>query len=106
MADPMQTGPAIGFRVGRYCLTSVPDCNKLTSPPARDAGVDFNTQTGLTEMSRRPSSTAGGNFLTSFDKSVFPGQEYRGTVFYGTFTGDLLMMMPPGLDAGQTFSIR
>lgn len=106
MSDPMQTGPAIGFRVGRYCLTTVPGCDPATSPPARDSGVDFYTQSGLLVMSRRPSSTAGGNFLTSFDKSVFPGQEYRGTVFYGSFTGDLLMMMPPGLDEGQSITIR
>ena len=44
--------------------------------------------------------------MTSFDKSAFPGQEYFGRVFYGTFTGDLLMMIPPGLDVGQTVSIR
>jgi hypothetical protein len=106
MTDPMATGPVVGFRVGRYCLATVPDCNAGTSPPARDAGVDFYTQAGLTIMSRHPSSTAGGNFLTSFDKSVFPGQEYRGTVFYGSFTGDLLMMIPPGLDVGQSISIR
>jgi hypothetical protein len=106
MADPMQTGPAIGFRVGRYCLTTVPGCDPVTSVPARDSGVDFYTQAGLTVMSRRPSTTAGGNFLTSFDKTVFPGQEYRGTVFYGSFTGDLLMMIPPGLDVGQSLTIR
>ncbi len=106
MTDPMATGPALGFRVGRYCLTSVPGCDATTSPPARDAGVDFFTQSGLLIMSRRPSSTAGGNFVTSFDKTIFPGQEYRGTVFYGSFTGDLLMMIPPGLDVGQSVSIR
>jgi hypothetical protein len=106
MDDPMQTGPVLGFRVGRHCLLTVPGCDPNTSPPARDAGVDFFTQAGLTEMSRHPTSSAGGNFLTSFDKSVIPGQEYRGTVFYGSFTGDLLMMMPPGLDVGQSISIR
>jgi hypothetical protein len=106
MTDPMQTGPVVGFRVGRYCLTDVPGCDASTSPPARDAGVDFYTQSGLVSMSRHPSNSAGGNSLTSFDKSVFPGLEFMGTVFYGTFTGDLLMMIPPGLDAGQTISIR
>lgn len=106
MTDPMQTGPVIGFRVGRYCPTFTVDCDATTSLPARDAGVDFYTQSGLGLMSRRPSSSAGGTFLTSFDRSVFAGQEYLGSVFYGTFSGDLLMMIPPGLDAGQSITIR
>jgi hypothetical protein len=106
MDDPMQPGPALSFRVGRYCLAAVSGCNATTSPPARDAGVDFFTQSGLLVLSRHPSSTAGGNAVTTFDKSVFPGQEYVGSVFYATFTGDLLMMIPPGLDVGQTISIR
>ena len=54
MADPMQPGPALGFRVGRYCLAASPDCNPATSPPARDTGVDFFTQSGLLAMSRHP----------------------------------------------------
>jgi hypothetical protein len=106
MTDPMQPGPALGFRVGRYCVSGVPDCDALTSPPARDAGVDFFTRSGLVVMSRHPSSTAGGNYVSSFDKSIIPGQEYRGRVFYVSFTGDLVMMIPPGLDVGQTISIR
>jgi hypothetical protein len=68
--------------------------------------VDFFTQSGVIGMSRRPSSTSTGNAVTSFDKSIIPGQEYRGRVFYGTYVGDLLMMTPPGLDVGQTVSIR
>ena len=106
MDDPMQPGPALGFRVGRYCLASVTGCNAATSPPARDAGVDFFTQSGLLALSRHPSSTAGGTSVTSFDKSIFPGLEYVGRVFYATFTGDMLMMIPPGLDVGQTVTIR
>jgi hypothetical protein len=106
LTDPMQPGPALGFRVGRYCVSGVTDCDPLTSPPARDAGVDFFTRSGLVVMSRHPSSTAGGNYVSSFDKSIIPGQEYRGRVFYVSFTGDLVMMIPPGLDVGQTISIR
>jgi hypothetical protein len=106
MTDPMQPGPALGFRLGRFCVTALVGCNAQTSPPARDAGVDFYTQSGFVAMSRHPSNTSGGNFVTSFDKSVFPGQEYRGTVFYSTFIGDALMMIPPGLDVGQTLTIR
>jgi hypothetical protein len=106
MEDPMQPGPALGFRVGRYCLSTVPDCNATTSLPARDAGVDFFTQSGVFALSRHPSSSAGGTAVTSFDKSEFPGQEYVGRAFYVTFTGDLLMMIPPGLDVGQTITIR
>ncbi|MEI6225253.1 MAG: hypothetical protein WCS72_10890 [Deltaproteobacteria bacterium] len=106
MTDPMQPGPALGFRLGRFCVAALVGCDPATSPPARDAGVDFYTQSGFFAMSRHPSNTSGGNFVTSFDKSVFPGQEYRGTVFYSTFIGDALMMIPPGLDVGQTLTIR
>jgi len=106
MTDPMQPGPALGFRLGRYCLAGVVGCDPLTSPPARDAGVDFSTRSGLVSMARRPSNTSGGTAVTSFDKSVIPGQEYRGRVFYSTFVGDALMMIPPGLDVGQTITIR
>jgi hypothetical protein len=106
MDDPMQPGPAVAFRVGRYCLSTVPGCDATTSLPARDAGVEFITQSGFVAMSRHPSSTAGGTSVTSFDKSIIPGLEYLGRVFYVTFTGDLVTMIPPGLDAGQTLSIR
>jgi hypothetical protein len=106
MTDPMQPGPALGLRLGKYCPTGVADCNPLTSPPARDSGVDFFTRSGLDPMSRHPSSTSGGNAVTSFDKSVIPGLEYKGRVFYSTFVGDALMMAPPGLDVTQTFTIR
>jgi hypothetical protein len=108
MLNPMVPGPVVGFRVGRFCPTSVtiPDCNALTSPPARDAGVAFKTSTGLVGMSRYPPGTSGGTAVTSFDKSVIPGQEYRGRVFYSTFVGNALMMIPPGLDVGQSIVIR
>ena len=106
MTDPMQPGPALGFRLGRFCVPALTGCDPATSPPARDAGVRFFTQSGFISMSRHPSNTSGGNFVTSFDKSIFPGQEYRGTVFYSTFIGDALMMIPPGLDVGQTLTIR
>ena len=106
MTDPMQPGPALAFRLGRFCQTGVAGCDPLTSPPARDAGVDFSTRSGLEPMSRHPSTTSGGNAVTSFDKSVIPGLESRGRVFYSTFVGDALMMVPPGLDATQTFTIR
>ena len=106
MTDPMQPGPALGLRLGRYCQTGVAGCDPLTSPPARDAGVDFFTRSGIEPMSRHPSNTSGGNAVTSFDKSVIPGLEFKGRVFYSTFVGDALMMVPPGLDATQTFTIR
>jgi hypothetical protein len=106
MDDPMQPGPALGFRVGRHCPSYVVGCDATTSTPARDAGVDFFTQSGLLALSRHPTSSSGGTAVTSFDKSIFPGQEYLGRVFYATFTGDLLMMVPPGLDVGQTLTIR
>ena len=60
MTDPMQPGPALGFRVGRFCQTGVADCNPQTSPPARDSGVDFFTRSGIEPMSRRPSLLGGG----------------------------------------------
>jgi hypothetical protein len=108
MLNPMVPGPVVGFRIGRYCPTvnTIPDCNPFTSPPGRDAGVMFKTSTGLVGMSRYPSGTSGGNAITSFDKSTIPGQEYRGRVFYATFVGNALMMIPPGLDVGQSVVVR
>ena len=109
MRDPMGTGPALGLQVGLYCpLNSTNGCdpNNPDLLPARDAGVDFFTTAGLVTLSRHPSSTAGGNYVTSFDRSLIPGQEYLGRVFYSTFVGDALMMFPPGLDIGQTLTIR
>ena len=44
--------------------------------------------------------------MTSFDKSIIPGQEYRGRVFYVYLHRRPVMMIPPGLDVGQTVSIR
>lgn len=106
MTDPMQPGPKLAFRLGRFCDAGVVGCDPLTSPPARDAGVAFSTRSGLLPMTRRPTNTAGGNAVTSFDKSVIPGLEYKGRVYYSTFVGNALMMAPPGLDASQTFTIR
>jgi hypothetical protein len=106
MTDPMQPGPALGFRLGRFCPTGVVGCDPLRSPPARDTGVDFFTRSGLEPMSRHPGNTSGGNAVTSFDKSLIPGLEFKGRVFYSTFVGDALMMVPPGLDVTQTFTIR
>jgi hypothetical protein len=108
MTNPLQPGPAVGFRLGRYCPTTVtvPGCDPTTSPPARDSGVDFYTNSGLTGMSRYASGTSGGTSVTSFDKSTIPGQEYRGRVFYGSYVGNTVMMVPPGLDAGQVAIIR
>jgi hypothetical protein len=106
MSDPMQPGPVIGFRLGRFCPTGVSGCNDRTSPPARDAGISFTTVSGVLAMSRRPTNTSGGTSVTSFDKSLIPGLEYLGRVFYSTFVGDALFMAPPGLDVGQATTIR
>jgi hypothetical protein len=96
----------IGFRLGRFCPTGVTGCNPQTSPPARDAGISFTTVSGVLPMSRRPLNTSGGTNVTTFDKSLLGGQEYLGRVFYSTFVGDALFMAPPGLDVGQTRTIR
>jgi hypothetical protein len=106
--DPMQPGPALRFRVGRYCPASldIPGCDPTTSPPARDAGVDFFTGSGLAPMQRRPTGSSGGNWVTTFDQSLIPGREYIGRVFYATFVGDVLMMVPPGLDVGQSIVLK
>jgi hypothetical protein len=108
MTDPMQPGPALRFRVGRYCPASrdIPGCDPATSPPARDTGVDFFTVSGLAPMQRRPTGSSGGNWVTTFDKSTIPGQEYVGRVFYSTFVGDMVMMVPPGLDVGQSIVLK
>jgi hypothetical protein len=108
LVNPMVPGPVVGFRLGRFCplVDTIPDCNDQTSPPARDAGVFFQTSTGLEGMTRYPPGSSGGISVTSFDKSTIPGQEYRGRVFYPTFVGNALMMIPPGLDVGQSITIR
>jgi hypothetical protein len=106
MEDPMQPGPVVGFRLGRYCPVGITGCDAKTSFPARDAGVDFFTQSGVVGMSRYISGASVGNSVTSFDQSTIPGQEFRGRVFYETFVGDTIMMFPPGLDTGQVIVIR
>jgi hypothetical protein len=106
LTDPMQPGPALGLRVGRFCSPGVTGCDPLTSPPARDAGVDFFTRSGVVPTARRPNSTSGGNAVNTFDMSTIPGDESWGRVFYGTFTGDVLLMVPPGLDQGFVITIR
>jgi hypothetical protein len=106
MTNPMQPGPVVGFRLGRYCLASVSGCDATTSPPARDAGVDFFTRSGVVAMYRRPLNTSGGTGVTTFDKSILAGQEFVGRVFYATYVGDAVFMVPPGLDMGQAITIR
>ena len=54
------------------------------APCARCRHRLLDSQAGLVAMSRHPSNTSGGNFVTTFDKSVFPGQEYVGD---GSSTG-------------------
>ncbi len=71
-----------------------------------NAVLSFTTASGLVPMSRRAASVAVGTFVTSFDKSVFPADEFLGRVFYTTFIGDALMMVPPGQAANQSKLIQ
>jgi len=108
MTDPMEPGPVVGFTLGRYCQSGItPDgCDPVTSPPARDAGVSFTTRSGFVPTVRRPTSASVGTSVTTFDKSLLPGYEWRGRVFYTSFVGGVLFDVPPGLDSGQTVTIR
>jgi hypothetical protein len=107
MIDPMEPGPVVGFTLGSYCQTSVTpaDCNAATSPPARDAGVSFATTSGFAPVTRRPLNASVGTSTSTFDKSLI-GQENKGRVYYTTFAGGALFDVPPGLDSGQSVTIR
>ena len=108
MMDPMEPGPVVGFTLGSYCQTAITpaDCDPLTSPPARDAGVSFSTNSGFVPVTRRPANASVGTSSTTFDKSLIPGLESRGRVFYTTFAGGALFDVPPGFDSGQSVTIR
>jgi hypothetical protein len=103
MTDPMQSGPVVGFRPALDCTSGT--CPAGATPP-RDAVLSFTTASGLVPMSRRAASIAVGTWVTSFDKSVFPEDEFLGRVFYTTFIGDALMMVPPGQAANQSKLIQ
>ena len=108
LTDPMQPGPVVGFTLARYCQSGITpaDCDATTSPPARDAGVSFTTRSGFVPTTRRPANASVGTSGITFDKSTIPGLEWKGRVFYTTFSGGALYMVPPGLDSGQPFTIR
>jgi hypothetical protein len=107
MTDPMEPGPVVGFTLGSYCQPSITpaDCDPATSPPARDAGVSFSTTSGFVPVTRRPLNASVGTSSTTFDKSLI-GQENKGRVYYTTFAGGALFDVPPGLDSGQSVTIR
>jgi hypothetical protein len=104
MTDPMQSGPVIGFRPAQYCGSGA-ECPAGSTPP-RDATLAFTTLSGVAPMARRATSVAVGTAVTTFDKSTYPSLEYLGRVFYTTFVGDALMMLPPGQAYNQTTIIR
>jgi hypothetical protein len=107
MIDPMEPGPVVGFTLARYCQSNItPVCDPVTSPPARDAGVSFATTSGFFPALRRPANASVGTSSTTFDKSLIPGLENKGRVFYTTFAGGALFDVPPGLDSGQAVTVR
>jgi len=108
LRDPMEPGPAVAFMLGRYCKAKVTpgDCDPAVSPPARGAGVDFTTLSTFVLDARRPTNASVGTSVTTFDRSLIPGLEYKGRVFYTTFAGSALYDVPPGLPAAQSFTIR
>jgi hypothetical protein len=107
MLDPMEPGPVVGFTLGSYCQSPITpaDCDPATSPPARDAGVSFATTSGFAPVTRRPLNASVGTSSSTFDKSLI-GQENKGRVYYTTFAGGALFDVPPGLDSGQSVTIR
>jgi hypothetical protein len=102
MTDPMQSGPLVGFRPGLSCPGTCPP----GATPPRDAILSFVTASGVVPMSRRITGVAAGTWVTSFDKSLFSQDESLGRVFYTTFIGDALMMVPPGQGSSLTTVIR
>jgi hypothetical protein len=102
MEDQLQPGPVLAFRAGVYC----PDAASCGLLPTRDAAIRFDTQSGMQPMARRPPGVAQGTAAVSFDKSSLPGQEGLGRVFYVTYVGDALLMLPPGRPADQSRAIR
>jgi hypothetical protein len=102
MTDPMQSGPLVGFRPGLSCSGLCPP----GATPPRGAFLTFVTASGVVPMSRRITGVAAGTWVTSFDKSLYSQDESLGRVFYTTFIGDALMMVPPGQGSSLTTVIR
>jgi len=106
MTDPMQPGPVVGFRPALLCASggAVAACPDGTAPP-RDAYLYFQTQSGMLPLANRPTDVATPTAVIPFDKSVFTdsGSQSLGQVYYSTFTGDTLFMLPPvGIGASKT----
>jgi hypothetical protein len=97
MIDPLQAGPVL-----RFTLDVTNSAGGLT----RGATLSFSTQSGISQMSRRPSLLSQGTSAISFDKSRYPGKEGLGAVFYVTYLGDLLFEMPPGEAVTGVATIR
>ena len=102
MNDLLQTGPVVAFRPGVYCV----DSGACSSLPARDAIITFTTLSGMFPMGRRPLSVAAGTSSIAFDKSQWPDSEFLGRVYYVTYVGDALLMLPPGQAFNQSKTIR
>jgi hypothetical protein len=103
MSDPLQPGPVIGFRVGTYC----PDVGACPGTvPIRGAAVQFVSQSGVIPMSRQPFPLSEGTAAVPFDKTVFPSAASLGSVFYVTYSGDTLYMIPPSLLTTSSKVIR
>ncbi len=103
----MEPGPVVGFTLGSYCQSPITP-SRLRSrhlAPARDAGVSFSTASGFAPVTRRPLNASVGTSSSTFDKSLI-GQENKGRVYYTTFAGGALFDVPPGLDSGQSVTIR
>jgi hypothetical protein len=102
MDDLLETGPVVAFRPGVYCL----DSGACTSLPVRDAMITFSTQSGMLPMGRRPLGVAAGTGAISLDKSQWSSLAYLGRVYYVTYVGDTLLMLPPGQAFNQSKTIR
>jgi len=102
MTDPMQPGPVIGFRPGVACPSGPCPAGSL---PARDSALTFQTASGMTPFQARPTNVSTASGVAAFDKSYFTDStsQVLGEVFYITYTGDVLFMVPPaGIGSQKT----
>ena len=111
LADPLAPGPVVRFRVG---LTG-PNPSDPGSFPARGAGINFNTQIGLVQTSRRPiSGGAQPAGILFFDRTTparigtpqYSGHQNDPTFFFVPYGDDQVLLFSPSQSASESTSIR
>jgi hypothetical protein len=102
ITKPLVPGPVLAFRAGVTSGSGGP----VAGRPKRDSTILFNTQSGLIQWSRQPSTLSLPTSAIALDKSRFPDGGDLGTVFYVTYFGDALCEIPPGQSPAQVKTIR